>query len=209
MVVLETIALGIIWYQIIAIFGLSIGLHRYFSHKQFEASKTFEVISLFLAMLAGSRSPLGWAGAHRLHHRFADTKQDPHSPLHKGFWTVAFNQWKIESIPRQYIKDLFRNRRIMFFHRYWKYIHTLTAILVLLVSVQWFIILIVIPYVLGFFGYGLFNALGHRNGKPVTNRFINLLSAGEGYHNVHHGDPSQVRLHKFDLAGVIAEKFFK
>jgi len=209
MIVLETIILGIIWYQVIAVFGLSIGLHRYLSHKQFHMSKTFEIFCLFLAMLAGSRSPLGWAGAHRLHHRYADTDKDPHSPLHKGFWTVALNQWKITSIPRQYIKDLFRNPRVMFFHRYWKYIHISTAIVVLSISVKWFFILIVIPYLLGFFGYGIFNALGHKDGKPVTNRFINLLSAGEGYHNVHHGDPSKVRLHRFDVAGIIAEKFFK
>ena len=80
--------LGFIWYQFIAIFGLSIGLHRYFSHKQFQVSKLYEIFSLYLAMLAGSRSPLGWAGAHRIHHRYSDTKLDPHSPTYKGFWNV-------------------------------------------------------------------------------------------------------------------------
>ena len=76
---------GFIWYQVIAMFGLSIGLHRHFAHNQFKTSKLFEVVSLFLAMLAFSRSPLSWIGAHRLHHRFSDTPKDPHSPTHKGF----------------------------------------------------------------------------------------------------------------------------
>ena len=86
------ILLGFVWYQIIAIFGPTIGLHRYFSHKQFKTvSNTFETISLFLSMLAGVKSPLGWIGAHRMHHKYSDTKNDPHSPTYKGFWNVFFN----------------------------------------------------------------------------------------------------------------------
>ena len=67
------ILMGFIWYQFIAMFGLSIGLHRKFAHKQFDTPKWFETFSLYLAMLAGSRSPLGWVGAHRIHHRHSDT----------------------------------------------------------------------------------------------------------------------------------------
>ena len=85
------LVLGFLWYQLIAIFGLSIGLHRYFAHRQFKTTKVFETISLFLSMLAFSRSPLGWIGAHRIHHRYSDTNNDPHSPAHKGFWNVLLN----------------------------------------------------------------------------------------------------------------------
>ena len=60
----------------------------------------------------------------------------------------------------------------------------------------------------GNIGYGLFNALGHKEHKPVTNMFINLLSAGEGYHDVHHNNPRKIRLNKFDLAGWVIERFF-
>ena len=97
---------GFLWYQVVAIFGVSAGLHRYFAHKQFIASKTYEVIALYLAMLAGSRSPLGWIGAHRIHHQHSDTDKDPHSPTHQGFWKVLFNMWTIKNIPKKYIKDL-------------------------------------------------------------------------------------------------------
>ena len=31
--------MGFLWYQFIAMFGLSIGLHRKFAHKQFETPK--------------------------------------------------------------------------------------------------------------------------------------------------------------------------
>ena len=76
MSIIIMLVLGFLWYQLIAIFGLSIGLHRRFAHNQFQTSKTFEVISLFLSMLAFSRSPVGWIGAHRIHHKFSDTEKD-------------------------------------------------------------------------------------------------------------------------------------
>ena len=48
-------------------------------------------------MLAGSRSPLGWVGAHRIHYRHSDTEEDPHSPKHKGFWEcVLINNWRVK-----------------------------------------------------------------------------------------------------------------
>ena len=128
MAIIIMLVLGFIWYQLIAIFGLSIGLHRRFAHNQFQTSKTFEVISLFLSMLAFSRSPVGWIGAHRIHHKFSDTEKDPHSPTHKGFWNVLLNNWKVEKIDRGFVKDLYRNPRIMFFHKHWLKLHIATAV---------------------------------------------------------------------------------
>lgn len=203
---------GFLWYQVIAIFGLSMGLHRYFAHKQFEASKTYEVISLTLATLAGARSPLGWIGTHRIHHAYADTDKDPHSPDFLGFWNVLFNRWTMNDLwsfnKRRFIKDLIKNPRIMFFHKYHKYIHIGLALTSLLFGIEFFIIFIVIPFILGVFGYGLFNAAGHKDYKPRTNFWINILSAGEGFHDIHHKNPRQFRLHKYDISGFIIERFF-
>jgi fatty-acid desaturase len=205
---IELVILGFLWYQVIAIFGLSIGLHRYFSHRQFKVSNTFEVICLFLSMLAGSRSPIGWIGAHRMHHKYSDTWKDPHSPSYVGFWTVAFNQWELKNIPRSCVRDLYDNKIVMFFDKYWLYMHLVTSIVVLLLSIELFIVLIVSPYVLAFVGYGMFNALGHKDNKAVTNMFINILSAGEGWHNVHHNNPTTIKLNKYDLSGLIVQRFF-
>ena len=200
--------LGFLWYQVIAIFGISIGLHRHFAHRQFDVSKIYEVIILFLITLTGARSPLGWIGAHRTHHANADTENDPHSPDIKGFWNIVFNRWTCKNIPRKYIKDIIKNPRIIFFHKYWKHIHLIIAIISLLIGLKFFIAFIVIPFILGFFGYGFFNAAGHKDYKPRTNFWINILSAGEGFHDVHHHNPNQVRLHKYDMSGYIVEKLF-
>ena len=201
--------LGFLWYQVIAVFGLSIGLHRYFTHGQFDVSKIYEVIILFLITLAGARSPLGWIGAHRIHHDNADTDKDPHSPDRLGFWNIFFNQWTCKNIPRKYIKDVIKNPRIIFFHKYWKHIHLTVAIISLLIGLNFFIAFIVIPYVLGFFGYGFFNAAGHKDYKPRTNFWINILSAGEGFHDVHHNNEKLTRLNKYDISGIVIERFIK
>ena len=201
--------LGFLWYQVIAIFGISIGLHRHFTHRQFDVSKIYEVIILFLITLTGARSPLGWIGAHRIHHANADTENDPHSPDIKGFWNIVFNRWTCKNIPRKYIKDVIKNPRIIFFHKYWKHIHLTVAIISLLIGLNFFIAFIVIPYVLGFFGYGFFNAAGHKNYKPRTNFWINILSAGEGFHDVHHNNEKLTRLNKYDISGIVIERFIK
>ncbi len=69
---------------VITSLGVEAGLHRYFTHKSFEAS---EPVKLFLGV-AGSMAAQGpiifWVANHRLHHAFADTDRDPHSPKPRG-----------------------------------------------------------------------------------------------------------------------------
>ena len=64
--------------------GWRAGLHRYFTHRSFVAS---EPVKVFLAV-AGSMAAQGpvifWVANHRLHHAFADTDRDPHSPRPQG-----------------------------------------------------------------------------------------------------------------------------
>ena len=207
-----SIFLGFLWYQVIAIFGLSIGLHRYFSHRQFKTSKFYEIVILLLVTLAGARSPLVWIGAHRIHHANADTDKDPHSPDHVGFWNILFNRWNVKNLwafeNRRYIRDLVKNPRIMFFHHNWKLIWAYLALMALCFGIDFFLAFIVVPFVLGFFGYGFFNAAGHQNYSPRTNIWINILSAGEGFHDVHHRKPYQTRLNKYDISGFIIERLF-
>ena len=207
---MEIILLGFIWYQVIAIFGISIGMHRYYSHRMnFKISKLYEILILFMVTIAGARSVIGWCAAHRLHHQHADTEFDPHSPDRKGFWKVFFNFWTIPKIERKLIKDLLKNKLVIFQHKYWYEILVMTSIISVLIGIKFFIWFIVIPYILSYIGYGLFNALGHKNYKPVTNHVINILSAGEAYHDKHHDNISKIRYGKYDISGYIIEKIFK
>jgi len=201
---LETLVIGFIWYQIIAHIGISAGLHRYWAHKAFKAGKIFEIITLYMSVLAGSRSPIGWIAAHRIHHHHSDTDLDPHSPNVKGFWKVFLSLWTIPNIPAKYVKDLYENPRIVFFHRHWGKIWLVSAILAFAISPYVFLSFIVVPAVLAPIGFGMVNALTHWNNTVKNVPWINILVAGEGYHKEHHNGLS-LRYHKYDFTGAVLE----
>lgn len=71
---------------VLHVFALTAGYHRYFSHKSFKTSRTFQFVLAVLGCTAAQRDPLWWASHHRMHHQNADTEDDPHSPRHHGFW---------------------------------------------------------------------------------------------------------------------------
>jgi len=206
--ILTTLIVGVMWYQVIAHVGISMGLHRYWAHQAFNSGVLFEVVSLYMSVLAGARSPIGWIAAHRMHHHHSDTELDPHSPTVKGFWTVFLSLWKIPSISPKYSKDLFSNPRIRFFHCHWKWIWISSAVIAVLISTEVFVAFIVIPAVLAPIGFGMVNAISHRNNKVSNVVWINLLVAGEGYHKGHH-DGKIVRYHKYDATGFILEQLIK
>ncbi len=66
-------------------FGWEAGSHRYFSHRSFKTSRTFQLFLALLAASGGQRGPIWWATRHRAHHRYSDTSLDPHSPVYQGF----------------------------------------------------------------------------------------------------------------------------
>jgi len=200
----ETLIFGFIWYLVIAHFAVSAGLHRYFAHKAFNANWLYEIFVLWATNLIGLRSPIGWIGVHRMHHHHSDTSHDPHSPLNVGFWKVLFGTWKVEHIPVKYVKDLYKNPRILFFHKYWHLIWGVQIFFAFLISWQFLIAYTVIPAILALIGFGLVNGLCHIGGKSRNVPAINLLTAGEGYHAEHHKGKN-LRFHKFDQTGAVLE----
>ena len=102
---------GYITYWIIAAIGITWGYHRYFAHKQWRTNKIVEVLLLYLGLLCGGRSALTWAGVHRMHHRYADTDKDPHSSNNYPWYVILFSLWRVETIPRKFVKDLVINPR--------------------------------------------------------------------------------------------------
>lgn len=108
----------------ISFFGLSIGNHRYFSHRSFKATPFFETLLFMMGSSAMQFSPLFWAAKHRLHHKFSDKEGDPHSPwkeakgglLHAYFlWAFTFN---FEDCLQKYGRDFLKNKRLMYLHRH-------------------------------------------------------------------------------------------
>lgn len=64
--------------------GISVGFHRHFTHRAFDASAPVEFVLGILGSLAWQGPLLEWAEVHRRHHRHSDHEDDPHSPHTSG-----------------------------------------------------------------------------------------------------------------------------
>jgi len=118
--------------------GMSVGFHRYFTHRAFKANKLWRYVMLAGGSLAGQGSVIFWAALHRLHHPTSDTPADVHTPT-KGFWH-AYMGWIFNldpnAVPLNRSIDLIRDPACKWTHRnyhriMWAWWALLAAVIVL------------------------------------------------------------------------------
>ena len=193
------ILLSFVWWQILSATVISSGYHRYFAHRAFRASKWYEYYVLFLGTLTASGPLLGWVGVHRMHHNHTDTEEDPHSPRHQGFIPVLTSTFKVKTIKHRVVKDLLRNPRVMWFYRNHMLIRSGTLFFgLVLTPFPVFLALFIAPMIYAYIGFGTINAFAHKDGKIHNSWWLNILSAGEGYHKNHHENPRAWKLGRYD-----------
>jgi stearoyl-CoA desaturase (delta-9 desaturase) len=103
--------------------GITVGYHRYFTHKSFSAGPVVVAALGILGSMAVEGSILRWCATHRKHHQHSDSEDDPHSPhghgdgiraMLKGFWTAHMG-WIFhppgDPLDR-YVPDLIRDNLI-------------------------------------------------------------------------------------------------
>ena len=80
---------------VITCMGVTLGYHRMFTHRAFEASRAFRAAIAILGSMAVEGSVITWVADHRKHHAFADVDGDPHSPhlAGPGFWGAVKGLW--------------------------------------------------------------------------------------------------------------------
>ena len=107
--------------------GITIGYHRLFTHRSFEAKPVVFWTFGILGSMAGQGPAIWWCSTHRKHHKHSDHEHDPHSPnAHRehgiGGWIRSFTHshlgWLItrpeDSDPTRYVPDLLADRRMVF-----------------------------------------------------------------------------------------------
>jgi stearoyl-CoA desaturase (delta-9 desaturase) len=60
--------------------GVTVGLHRLFTHRSFEAARSVRAVLAVLAAMAVEGYITDWVADHRCHHAHSDVEGDPHSP---------------------------------------------------------------------------------------------------------------------------------
>jgi stearoyl-CoA desaturase (delta-9 desaturase) len=60
--------------------GITVGLHRFFTHRSFDAARPVQAVLAVLAGMAVEGFVTDWVADHRCHHAHSDAEGDPHSP---------------------------------------------------------------------------------------------------------------------------------
>jgi stearoyl-CoA desaturase (delta-9 desaturase) len=80
---------------VVTMLGVTVGFHRYFTHRSFRTGRRVRVLLAVLGSTAVQGPILHWVANHRRHHAYSDHEGDPHSPwlfgtspaaLVRGFW---------------------------------------------------------------------------------------------------------------------------
>jgi stearoyl-CoA desaturase (delta-9 desaturase) len=103
-------------------FGTTVGYHRLFTHRSFEAPRPVRWVLAILGCMNAQGAPIIWAAQHRRHHACSDKVGDPHSPHEghgPGLWNTLKGLWhshighifnQVEPIePERYVPDLERD----------------------------------------------------------------------------------------------------
>lgn len=189
-------------FAILTNLSITMGYHRLFSHRSFEAHPVLEAALLFVSAGAFQGSALKWSSDHRVHHKFEDTDKDPYS-IKRGFWHAHMG-WMMDhetvSLPID-APDLKKNKLVMAQHNYYP-LWAIGVGYILPLFVGWLmgnaLLGLVIAGGLRIFltqqSTFLVNSLSHTLGKtPYTSSktakdsfIVTILTHGEGYHNFHH-----------------------
>jgi stearoyl-CoA desaturase (delta-9 desaturase) len=178
-------------------FFITAGYHRYFSHRAFRTGRVFQFILAFGGGMAVQKGVLWWAGHHRIHHRFTDTVDDPHTPK-KGFWWSHVG-WILSDetspMPEGTMKDFEKFPELRFISRHdWIPPWTLALVCFLIGGWPGLLIGFFLSTVLLWHSTFLINSLAHVFGSrrfatedtSRNNWALALLTMGEGWHNNHH-----------------------
>ncbi len=174
--------------------------HRCLAHRAFRVRPGLaSVLDTYFWVIVGT-DPEAWAAIHRLHHRYADTPLDPHSPrLRTPFTVLAGSAYLFArarermpvSAPRPKATLAIRGLLVAFYWLMFGPVQVLTMFAVHLVCY------------LGIMG--MVNTVGHLYGrKPHPDQpgydlaWLAIPLLGHGYHNSHHAHPAASRTGTLD-----------
>jgi stearoyl-CoA desaturase (Delta-9 desaturase) len=183
---------------LVRMFAITAGYHRYFSHRAFRTSRTFQFVLSFLAQTSAQKGALWWAAHHRRHHRYSDTELDVHSPVQRGFFHAHVG-WIF--VPRNNhtddaaVQDLRKFEELLWLDRNPYLPAALLAAMTWLIA-GWPGLVVGFCWSTVAVWHATFsiNSLAHVFGgrRYVTgddsrnNWWLALLTLGEGWHNNHH-----------------------
>jgi stearoyl-CoA desaturase (delta-9 desaturase) len=192
-------------FYVVATFAIGGVLHRYFAHRSFRTSRTFQ-LALGLLVAAFFGDPISFGGKHRLHHRHADTERDFHGPR-RGLLFSWLGHLLEDGFPETEVEaavgDLMRFPELVWLHRYGFVVGVAAAATTFVVGgygafaagycLSWCLVAIhgasAVNTLCHFGRHRRFDTPDRSGNSPV----LAVLLLGEGWHNNHHRYPAAAR----------------
>jgi stearoyl-CoA desaturase (Delta-9 desaturase) len=211
--------------------GITVGFHRLFTHRSFEAHPVIRTAFAVAGSMAIEGPIIGWVADHRRHHQFSDQPGDPHSPhlgetggwrgALKGLWHAHMG-WLLlaeKTVEERFAPDMLKDRTMVWIDRWFAGFVTLSLLLPALIGyaitgTPWGAFTaflwgsLVRVMVLHHVTYSI-NSICHFFGtqpyeskdESRNNWLLALPSFGEAWHNNHHAFPSSA-VHGIDRGQV-------
>ncbi len=206
-----TCARMIMWFasHLFIYVGMSIALHRYFSHKSFKTSRVFQTVLAVWGSFSLQGGALFWAALHRHHHNHCDEESDLHSPqpvsLRSFYWSHVgwLSQPGILYIweRSRLIEDLVKYKELYFIQRVDQLVCALYVIpWVVFAGVEGYVFGWLLPRITAYHCTALVNSIDHMFGytwqKGTSCKAGNVwwslpLQLGENWHANHHHRPGR------------------
>jgi stearoyl-CoA desaturase (delta-9 desaturase) len=215
------LGLAVAFYAITG-FGVTVGFHRYFTHRSFKAKRPLRIALAIAGSMGVEGSVTAWVADHRRHHAHSDQDGDPHSPwrfgasggaLLKGIWWahVGWLFADVESSRARFAPDLEADKDIQFINRIfpvWVVASLLgPAFLGGLITMSWtgaftaFLWAGLVRMLLLHHVTWTVNSICHVMGRrPFASRdksgnvwALAIISMGDSWHNLHHAEPTSAR----------------
>ena len=180
--------------------------HRAWSHRSWVPNKYLGIWGEFVFSIIMAGNSIGWVGIHRAHHKYADTENDPHSPLFKSRLSIQFLSY-FNKVNHRFITDVGRDPVHLWFYKNYWYIVAAWLSLMFMFDLLGFWLACMGICIMKLHGI---NSLSHNTPKiflPVTGEdkatnslvlvFLNINN-GEAWHHNHHTDSNDYRFgHKW------------
>jgi len=192
--------------------GVTGGAHRLWAHRSYKAHWTIRTFLMLMFSIANEGSIYHWVRDHRVHHKNSETDADPHNAKrgfffsHMGWLLVKKDPKVIEAGKKLDMSDLDRDPVVYFqkcldpwFSQFMCFVFPSVIAFYGWNESIWVSYLVAgcLRYCFVLHGTWLVNSAAHLYGShpydptinPAENRFVAVISGGEGWHNWHHTYP--------------------
>jgi stearoyl-CoA desaturase (delta-9 desaturase) len=198
-------------------FGITIGFHRFATHRSFQSHPVVEFVLLALGSMAIEGNVIQWVADHWKHHKYSDRPGDPHSPMeglihaHIG-WFFGSNR----GTPEQDAKHVLKDPIACFISRTFVLWATLGIALPFLFDgwrgVLWGgLVRVFITHHLTWSVNSICHQFGRRAFETPDEShnqwIVGVFGLGEGWHNNHHAFPESafhgLKWYQIDFSGYV------